>query len=144
MLPFQELSRRKRKDVKEEDIKVKVHLFAFDLLYLNGEVCLLLSWPFASTDDYTGSARRQSGEATRIAAKASTTGRGRIRFRYVGRCNQRRGHPDLPRQECSRGLRGIDGEDAGGRGKFLRTVPTKYSLAQGSSVLCGRGASSSD
>lgn len=38
LLPFQELSRRKRKDVKEEDIKVKVHLFAFDLLYLNGKV----------------------------------------------------------------------------------------------------------
>lgn len=38
LLPFQELSRRKRKDVKAEDIKVKVHLFAFDLLYLNGAV----------------------------------------------------------------------------------------------------------
>lgn len=40
LLPFQELSRRKRKDVKAEDIKVKVHLFAFDMLYLNGEVSL--------------------------------------------------------------------------------------------------------
>lgn len=39
LLPFQELSRRKRKDVRQEDIKVRVHLFAFDLLYLNGEVC---------------------------------------------------------------------------------------------------------
>lgn len=38
ILPFQELSKRKRKDVKAEDIKVKVHIFAFDLLYLNGEV----------------------------------------------------------------------------------------------------------
>lgn len=38
LLPFQELSRRKRKDVKTEDITVKVCLFAFDLLYLNGEV----------------------------------------------------------------------------------------------------------
>lgn len=38
LLPFQELSRRKSKDVKAEDIKVKVHLFAFDLLYLNGRV----------------------------------------------------------------------------------------------------------
>ena len=36
--PFQELSRRKRKDVKVEDITVQVCLFAFDLLYLNGEV----------------------------------------------------------------------------------------------------------
>jgi ATP-dependent DNA ligase len=39
LLPFQELSRRKRKDVKAEDVKVHVCLFAFDLLYLNGEVC---------------------------------------------------------------------------------------------------------
>lgn len=40
LLPFQELSKRKRKDVKVEDVKVKVCLFAFDLLYLNGEVSL--------------------------------------------------------------------------------------------------------
>ncbi|KAJ7900327.1 hypothetical protein B0H14DRAFT_2673232 [Mycena olivaceomarginata] len=37
LMPFQELSRRKRKDVKVEDIQVRVCLFAFDLLYLNGE-----------------------------------------------------------------------------------------------------------
>ena len=43
LLPFQELSRRKRKDVKVEDIQVKVCLFAFDLLYLNGEVSQLIS-----------------------------------------------------------------------------------------------------
>jgi DNA ligase-1 len=40
LLPFQELSRRKRKDVKAEDITVKVKLFAFDLLYLNGQPLL--------------------------------------------------------------------------------------------------------
>jgi DNA ligase-1 len=40
LLPFQDLSRRKRKDVKTEDITVRVHLFAFDLLYLNGESML--------------------------------------------------------------------------------------------------------
>lgn len=39
LMPFQELSKRKRKDVKVEDIQVKVCLFAFDLIYLNGEVC---------------------------------------------------------------------------------------------------------
>ena len=38
--PFQELSKRKRKDVKVEDIQVRVCLFGFDLLYLNGEVCV--------------------------------------------------------------------------------------------------------
>jgi len=45
LLPFQELSRRKRKDVKIEDIKIKVLLFAFDILYLNGEVSVSLSLP---------------------------------------------------------------------------------------------------
>lgn len=38
LMPFQELSKRKRKDVKVEDIQVRVCLFGFDLLYLNGEV----------------------------------------------------------------------------------------------------------
>jgi DNA ligase-1 len=38
LMPFQELSKRKRKDVKVEDIQIRVCLFAFDLLHLNGEV----------------------------------------------------------------------------------------------------------
>jgi len=45
ILPFQVLSTRKRKDVKEEDIKVQVCIFAFDCLYLNGES--LLQRPFS-------------------------------------------------------------------------------------------------
>ncbi|KAJ4414858.1 ATP-dependent DNA ligase Cdc17 [Neurospora sp. IMI 360204] len=37
VLPFQQLMTRKKKDVKLEDVKVKVCVFAFDLLYLNGQ-----------------------------------------------------------------------------------------------------------
>ena len=37
VLPFQQLMTRKKKDVKIEDVKVKVCIYAFDLLFLNGE-----------------------------------------------------------------------------------------------------------
>jgi DNA ligase 1 len=37
VLPFQQLMTRKRKDVKAEDVKVKVCVFAFDILFHNGE-----------------------------------------------------------------------------------------------------------
>ncbi|MCJ1307396.1 hypothetical protein MMC25_001042 [Agyrium rufum] len=37
VLPFQQLMTRKRKDVKVEDVKVKVCVFAFDMLFHNGE-----------------------------------------------------------------------------------------------------------
>ncbi|KAI5369582.1 Putative DNA ligase, ATP-dependent, nucleic acid-binding protein [Septoria linicola] len=37
VLPFQQLMTRKKKDVKTEDIKVKVCVFAFDILYLDGQ-----------------------------------------------------------------------------------------------------------
>lgn len=42
VLPFQQLMTRKRKDVKVEDVKVKVCVFAFDILFYNGEVGLSL------------------------------------------------------------------------------------------------------
>lgn len=44
VLPFQQLMTRKKKDVKTEDIKVKVCVFAFDILFLNGEA--LVNKPF--------------------------------------------------------------------------------------------------
>ncbi|KAI9572147.1 ATP-dependent DNA ligase [Boletus coccyginus] len=37
---FQELSNRARKDVKTRDIRVPVRVFAFDLMYLDGEILL--------------------------------------------------------------------------------------------------------
>lgn len=42
VLPFQQLMTRKRKDVKLEDVTIKVCVFAFDILFYNGEVNLLL------------------------------------------------------------------------------------------------------
>ncbi|KZM21698.1 ATP binding [Ascochyta rabiei] len=44
VLPFQQLMTRKRKDVKVEDVKVKVCVFAFDILYLNGEALVTKSF----------------------------------------------------------------------------------------------------
>jgi DNA ligase-1 len=44
ILPFQVLSTRKRKDVLEKDIQVQVCIFAFDLLYLNGEALVTKSF----------------------------------------------------------------------------------------------------
>ena len=42
--PFQVLSTRKRKDAASEDIKVKVCIFAFDLIFLNNESLIDLSF----------------------------------------------------------------------------------------------------
>jgi DNA ligase-1 len=44
LLPFQVLSTRSRKSVKIEDIKVTICLFAFDIIYLDGEI--LIKEPF--------------------------------------------------------------------------------------------------
>ncbi|KAL0581628.1 ATP-dependent DNA ligase Cdc17 [Marasmius crinis-equi] len=73
LMPFQELSRRKRKDVKVEDIQVRVCLFAFDLLYLNGEPLLhktlterrkLLQEHFQPVDGEFQFAKSSDSEAT--------------------------------------------------------------------------------
>ncbi|CAE6443504.1 hypothetical protein ACGC1H_006104 [Rhizoctonia solani] len=73
LLPFQELSKRKRKDVKVEDIQVRVCLFGFDLLYLNGESLLrktlqerreLLREYFVEVDCEFAFAKSSDGETT--------------------------------------------------------------------------------
>ena len=46
ILPFQVLTTRKKKDVDEKDIKVQVCIYAFDLLYLNGESLVRQEWLF--------------------------------------------------------------------------------------------------
>jgi len=53
VLPFQQLMTRKRKDVKTEDIKVKVCVFAFDVLYLNGEAMVNKSFRDRRTAMYS-------------------------------------------------------------------------------------------
>ena len=47
VLPFQQLMTRKRKDVKIQDVQVQVCVFAFDLLFYNGEVSIDPNLPFA-------------------------------------------------------------------------------------------------
>lgn len=63
VLPFQQLMTRKRKDVKIEDVKVKVCVFAFDLLFLNGEVgyteppislCIDMNRPWSTSHSESG------------------------------------------------------------------------------------------
>jgi len=53
VLPFQQLMTRKRKDVKVEDVKVKVCVFAFDMLFYNGEVCCLPQTPSYPSSNLT-------------------------------------------------------------------------------------------
>ncbi|TIA77958.1 hypothetical protein E3P77_04043 [Wallemia ichthyophaga] len=73
ILPFQELTRRKRKDVKVEDITVKVHIFAFDLLYFNDKPLLhedltyrrkLLSENFVQVEDEFAMAKSMEAQST--------------------------------------------------------------------------------
>ena len=46
---FQELSNRARKEVQLDDVRVSVCVFAFDLMYFNGEVWCLPCYNIVST-----------------------------------------------------------------------------------------------
>ncbi len=41
---FQELSNRARKDVRLDEVKVSVCVFAFDIMFLDGQVGFGVSW----------------------------------------------------------------------------------------------------
>jgi len=60
VLPFQQLMTRKRKDVKAEDVKVKVCVFAFDMLFYNGEVSLTSSQILETSIDFWQSTVQKS------------------------------------------------------------------------------------
>ncbi|KAF7347848.1 DNA ligase [Mycena venus] len=64
LMPFQELSRRKRKDVKVEDIQVRVCLFAFDLLKTLQERRELLREHFQVVSGEFDFAKSSDGETT--------------------------------------------------------------------------------
>jgi len=73
ILPFQVLSTRARKDVDMSEIKVQICLFAFDLLYLNGES--LVREPFRKRRELLHSAFIEVDDEFKFArySDASTT-----------------------------------------------------------------------
>eukprot|EP01023_Acetabularia_acetabulum_P054656 TRINITY_DN6193_c0_g2_i1.p1 TRINITY_DN6193_c0_g2~~TRINITY_DN6193_c0_g2_i1.p1 ORF type:complete len:635 (+),score=149.87 TRINITY_DN6193_c0_g2_i1:124-1905(+) len=71
IMPFQILSTRSRKDVKMDDIKVQVCVFAFDCLYLNDKV--LLGEPLTVRREALYSALKETeGQLKFAVAKTST------------------------------------------------------------------------
>jgi DNA ligase-1 len=74
--PFQALSTRKRKDVNIADIEIQVCLFAFDILYLNGEVrgeWIVVSATFVLTSDSCSPHSRSSARLLKGVARSCTT-----------------------------------------------------------------------
>ena len=85
VLPFQQLMTRKRKDVKVEDVKVKVCVFAFDMLFYNGEVSFNLDSLTGTLTPELGSRRKVSPRATWASTRSFRTHRGRVRVCAVRR-----------------------------------------------------------
>lgn len=102
--PFQELSRRKRKDVKVEDIAVQVCLFVFDLLYLNGEVGRgLAGLATRSTNSFVpmpATAPPRARGPKKTSSGALSMGTIRIRFRQVIRWRDNGRNSSILRRVC--------------------------------------------
>lgn len=137
VLPFQQLMTRKRKDVKTEDIKVKVCVFAFDLLYLNGEVSnqfernnLILTSSGACEQVTTGATRRH--------VQGLQSRRRRICIRAIRQLQRARRDPDHARRVDQGVVRRADGQDVGRRRITLRAIASITELAQGQKRLSGR------
>lgn len=66
---FQELSNRARRDVRIDDVKVTVCVFAFDIMYLDGQVCMPRAGPFyiAVTDPITSDTTTAAISCTQTA-----------------------------------------------------------------------------
>ena len=106
LMPFQELSKRKRKDVKVEDIQVRVCLFAFDLLYLNGEV-----YPFKHryVDELTVAkafTKKTAIRATTNPARKLPFRTRRVQFREVLRRGNDGSNTSVLGRKCEGWLRG--------------------------------------
>lgn len=123
LMPFQELSRRKRKDVKVEDIEVCVCLFAFDLLYLNGEVSFFFScWQISSwLSKFLALVTDPTGETSwTVKAAFRCCSRG-IRFCQVLRWRNHGRNTKFSGRERQRWLWRPYGQDAWHWCKFLWT-----------------------
>ena len=84
VLPFQQLMTRKRKDVKVEDVKVKVCVFAFDLLFHNGEVSLSPFFAFPVLSILQAVVRKSLRERRSLLHSAFTEVEGEFRFAQHG------------------------------------------------------------
>merc|ERR1712156_1361840 len=93
--PFQVLSTRKRKDAVEEEIKVQVCVFAFDLLFLNGESLvtkpfeerrqmLRVEGEFQFAQSVDGNTTEEIQEALEESIKGGYLGKGKRAGKYGG------------------------------------------------------------
>lgn len=94
VLPFQQLMTRKRKDVKAEDVKVQVCVFAFDMLFYNGEVSHRFSSVYAMCLLSKGCCPEVSSRAKRAFTPGVPADRRRILFRPTWQYRQSRRNPN--------------------------------------------------